>query len=117
VQRRARARRGSSISLWRGSSSALQPSCIRYSVLGLLSRSNILILKKASSLSLAQFESPSVTDQLQRARTEASARPLSLLVQHLNLLRSFVTVAAYVALLMRLNIWIDVPPLLSSVSV
>lgn len=69
---------------------------------------NTLILDKALTLRLSQFENPSVNDKLRRARSEASARPLSLLVQHLQLLRSSVTVAAYVVLLVRLDLWIVV---------
>ena len=65
-----------------------------------------LILTKALTLSLAQFETPLVNDKLRRARSEASARPLSLMLRHLQVLRSCVTVAAYVVLLVRLDSWI-----------
>lgn len=65
----------------------------------LSNRVNILILEKAITLSLPQFEDPEFYDQLTRARRDASVRPLSLVTRSLTLLQNLVGLAGFLSLL------------------
>jgi ATP-binding cassette subfamily B protein len=62
-------------------------------------RINELILEKALTLELTQFEDSDLYDKMTRARREASARPLSLVTQTFDLGQSFISLASYGALL------------------
>src|SRR5438270_847749 len=62
-------------------------------------RINELILEKALTLELTQFEDSDLYDKMTRARREASARPLSLVSQTFDLGQSFISLASYGALL------------------
>ena len=66
---------------------------------------NERILEKALELELRHFEDSAVYDKMQNARREASARPLSLVLQCLAILQNAVTLAALSALLVRLSPW------------
>jgi ATP-binding cassette subfamily B protein len=68
-------------------------------------RVNVLILEKALTLELAQFEDSEFYDKLTRARREASSRPLSLVMRTLGLLQNLVALAGYAALLLRFSPW------------
>jgi ATP-binding cassette subfamily B protein len=68
-------------------------------------RVNVLILEKALTLELAQFEDSEFYDKLTRARREASSRPLSLVMRTLGLLQNLVSLASYAALLLRFSPW------------
>jgi ATP-binding cassette subfamily B protein len=64
---------------------------------------NLAILNKAESLELRHFEDSEFYDKLSRARREASLRPLSLIESNFQVLRSVLTLAGYIALLMRFS--------------
>jgi ATP-binding cassette subfamily B protein len=66
---------------------------------------NVAILEKALQLDLRHFEDPEFYDKLTRARREASSRPLSLIQGNFQLLRNTLTLAGYVALLVRFSGW------------
>jgi ATP-binding cassette, subfamily B, bacterial len=66
---------------------------------------NVLIMEKALALDLRHFEDAKFYDKLTRARREASSRPLSLVQQNFQILRSTLTLAGYAALLVRFSPW------------
>jgi ABC-type multidrug transport system fused ATPase/permease subunit len=66
---------------------------------------NLMILHKAQTLDLRHFEDAEFYDKLQRARREASSRPMSLVQQNLTLARSALTVCGYAALLVSFSPW------------
>ena len=68
-------------------------------------RVNVLILEKALTLELAQFEDSEFYDKLTRARREASSRPLSLVMRTLGLGQNLIALAGYAALLLRFSPW------------
>ena len=64
---------------------------------------NLAILEKAEKLELRHFEDSEFYDKLSRARREASLRPLSLIESNFQVLRHALTLAGYIALLMRFS--------------
>jgi ATP-binding cassette subfamily B protein len=66
---------------------------------------NERILEKALELELRHFEDADVYDKMQNARREASARPLSLVMQAFAIGQNAVTLAALSVLLVRLSAW------------
>ncbi len=66
---------------------------------------NVAILEKAQQLDLRHFEDPEFYDKLTRARREASSRPLALIQGNFQLLRNALTLAGYIALLVRFSGW------------
>lgn len=66
---------------------------------------NVMIMEKALKLDLRHFEDAKFYDKLTRARREASSRPLSLVQQNFQILRSVLTLAGYAALLVRFSPW------------
>ena len=64
---------------------------------------NVLILEKALALELRHFEDPAFYDQLTRARREASSRPLSVVTESFQLVQNTLTLAGYIALLVRFS--------------
>ena len=66
---------------------------------------NVRIMEKALTLDLRHFEDPKFYDKLTRARREASSRPLSLVQENFQIVRSALTLAGYAALLMRFSPW------------
>jgi ABC-type multidrug transport system fused ATPase/permease subunit len=67
-------------------------------------RVNVMILEKALTLALPQFEDSEVYDKMTRARREASTRPLSLVVATFGLAQNALTLATYAALLWQFSI-------------
>lgn len=63
-------------------------------------RVNVMILDKAQTLSLAQFEDSEFYDKLTRARREASSRPLSLVTRTFGLAQNAISIASFGALLL-----------------
>jgi ATP-binding cassette, subfamily B, bacterial len=61
---------------------------------------NVLILEKALTLSLPDFENSEFYDKLTRARREASTRPLSMVTRSLTVLQSIVLLLSFVAILL-----------------
>ncbi|MBA2492832.1 MAG: ABC transporter ATP-binding protein, partial [Gammaproteobacteria bacterium] len=68
-------------------------------------RVNVMILKKALTLSLEQFEDSEFYDKLTRARREASSRPLSLVIRTFGVAQNAVSLASYAALLVQFSPW------------
>jgi ATP-binding cassette, subfamily B, bacterial len=66
-------------------------------------RVNVMILEKALSLSLAQFEDSEFYDRLTRARREASSRPLSMVMRTFGLVRDVVQLASFSGLLWQFS--------------
>jgi ATP-binding cassette subfamily B protein len=64
---------------------------------------NTMILEKALTLELRHFEDAEFYDQLTKARREASSRPVSVVNETFQLLQNAITLAGYIALLVRFN--------------
>jgi ATP-binding cassette subfamily B protein len=68
-------------------------------------RVNVMILEKALTLDLTQFEDSEFYDKLTRARREASSRPLSLVMRTFGLLQNGVSLISFGGLLYRFSPW------------
>ncbi|MEL7448938.1 MAG: ABC transporter ATP-binding protein [Pseudomonadota bacterium] len=68
-------------------------------------RVNVMILEKALTLSLQQFEDSEFYDKLTRARREASTRPLSLVNKTFGLVQNGISLASYAVLLVKFSPW------------
>ncbi|MFP4599779.1 MAG: ABC transporter ATP-binding protein [Persicimonas sp.] len=66
---------------------------------------NTLILEKALTLDLTQFEDSEFYDKLTRARREASSRPLSLVNRTFSLVQNAITLVGAAALLWTFSAW------------
>jgi ATP-binding cassette, subfamily B, bacterial len=65
---------------------------------------NYVILEKAQTLSLGQFEDPAVYDRLSKARREASSRPLSVVTGLLSVVRSVLALLTTFGVLLHLSV-------------
>jgi ATP-binding cassette, subfamily B, bacterial len=68
-------------------------------------RVNVMILDKALTLELTDFEDPELYDKLTRARREASSRPLSLVNRTFGLAQNGISLASYAVLLVQFSPW------------
>ena len=68
-------------------------------------RVNVMILEKAITLELAQFEDSEFYDKLTRARREASSRPLSLVNRTFGLGQNLISLLSYGVLLVQFSPW------------
>jgi ATP-binding cassette subfamily B protein len=68
-------------------------------------RVNVMILEKALTLELAQFEDAEFYDKLTRARREASSRPLSLVNRTFGLAQNLISLVSYAVLLVQFSPW------------
>ncbi len=68
-------------------------------------RVNVMILEKALTLELSQFEDSEFYDKLTRARREASSRPLSLVNRTFGLAQNLVSLTSYGILLVQFSPW------------
>ncbi|MEL6180158.1 MAG: ABC transporter ATP-binding protein, partial [Myxococcota bacterium] len=68
-------------------------------------RVNVMILEKALTLNLAQFEDSEFYDKLTRARREASRRPLSLVNRTFGLIQNILSLVTYGGLLLGFSGW------------
>lgn len=68
-------------------------------------RVNEMILHKALTLDLTQFEDAEFYDKLQRARREASIRPLSLVMRTFALFQQLVALASVAVLIAQFSLW------------
>ncbi|HAA44627.1 MAG: ABC transporter [Halomonas sp. 54_146] len=66
---------------------------------------NVMILEKAGTLSLSQFEDSELYDQLTRARREASTRPLALVNKTFGLLQNAISLFSFGVLLVQFSPW------------
>ena len=78
-------------------------------------RVNVMILEKALTLPLRQFEDSEFYDKLTRARREASSRPLSLVMRTFGLVQNAVSLLSFAVLLVRFSPWAVVVLLLAGV--
>ena len=68
-------------------------------------RVNEMILEKALTLDLSQFEDSEFYDKLQRARREASSRPLSLVMRSFALIQQLIALISFSVLIAQFSIW------------
>jgi ATP-binding cassette subfamily B protein len=68
-------------------------------------RVNEMILEKALTLDLAQFEDSEFYDKLTRARREASTRPLSLVMRSFGLVQNAIALCSFGTLLSQFSPW------------
>lgn len=68
-------------------------------------RVNVMILEKALTLDLTQFEDSEFYDKLTRARREASSRPLSLVMRTFGLAQNAVSLISFGGLLVHFSPW------------
>ncbi|MGB5630265.1 MAG: ABC transporter ATP-binding protein [Woeseiaceae bacterium] len=68
-------------------------------------RVNVMILEKALTLQLANFEDSEFYDKLTQARREASSRPLSLVNRTFGLVQNAVSLTSYAVLLYAFSPW------------
>ncbi|TAL86267.1 MAG: ABC transporter ATP-binding protein [Rhodanobacter sp.] len=68
-------------------------------------RVNVMILEKALTLELAQFEDSEFYDKLTRARREASTKPLSLVTRTFGLGQNAISLVSYGTLLFQFSPW------------
>jgi ATP-binding cassette subfamily B protein len=68
-------------------------------------RVNVMILEKALTLDLEQFEDAEFYDKLTRARREASSRPLSLVMRTFGLGQNAISLLSYGVLLVQFSPW------------
>jgi ATP-binding cassette subfamily B protein len=78
-------------------------------------RVNVMILEKALTLELQQFEDSEFYDKLTRARREASSRPLSLVMRTFGLVQNVVSLLSFAVLLVHFSPWTVVVLLLAGV--
>ena len=67
---------------------------------------NVMILEKAQTLALAQFEDSEFYDKLTRARREASTRPLALVNKTFSLLQNGIALMGFSFLLIQFSPWV-----------
>ena len=64
---------------------------------------NVQIIEKARTLELRHFEDSEFYDKMQKARREASSRPLSMILELLSIGQNAITLTSYAFLLLRLS--------------
>ncbi|MEH2108125.1 ABC transporter ATP-binding protein [Nostoc sp.] len=80
-------------------------------------RVNVLILEKALTLDLRQFEDSEFYDKLTNARREASVRPLSLVSRTFGLVQNALSLITYGILLVNFSVWAVVVLILAAMPV
>ena len=80
-------------------------------------RVNVLILEKALTLDLRQFEDSEFYDKLTNARREASVRPLSLVSRTFGLVQNALSLITYGILLVHFSVWAVVVLILAAMPV
>ena len=81
----------------------------------LAQRVNEMILEKALTLSLMQFEDAEFYDKMTRARREASSRPLSMVSRIFGLIRDGISLVTFSGLLLQFSVWAVLVLMLASV--
>jgi ABC-type multidrug transport system fused ATPase/permease subunit len=76
---------------------------------------SVRILEKALTLEMRHFEDSEIHDKMQNARREASARPLSLVLEAFAIAQNVVTLVSYAALVVALSPWSILILLLASI--
>jgi ATP-binding cassette subfamily B protein len=80
-------------------------------------RVNVMILEKALTLELTQFEDSEFYDKMSRARREASSRPLSLVMRTFGLVQDGISLVTYGVLLLSFSGWAAVVLVLAALPV
>ncbi len=80
-------------------------------------RVNVLILEKALTLDLRQFEDSEFYDKLTNARREASVRPLSLVNRTFGLVQNALSLFTYGILLVNFSVWAVLMLILAAIPV
>lgn len=75
----------------------------------------LLIMRHANTLDLADFENAAYYDQLQQAQRESANRPVQMVSQVFNLVRSLVTFFTVLVLLFPLGMWVVVATVLAPI--
>ena len=68
-------------------------------------RVNVMVLEKALTLELSQFEDAELYDKMTRARRQASTRPLSLVTKTFGLVQNAISLVSYAVLLSQFSLW------------
>ena len=76
---------------------------------------NVMVLEKALTLEMANFEDSEYYDKLVRARREASSRPLSLIVKTTDLFRDVITLVTIGIFLFQFSAWASILLLIAGV--
>jgi ATP-binding cassette, subfamily B, bacterial len=71
-------------------------------------RVRLMVMEKANTLDLAFFENPEFYDKLRQAQEQATFRPVTMVSQTFDLVRTFITFLSMIFLLVRLEWWIAV---------
>jgi ATP-binding cassette subfamily B protein len=74
-----------------------------------------LIMEHADTLDLADFENAAYYDQLQQAEKESANRPVQMVSSVFSLVRTIITFATMIALLLALSPWVAVAALVSPI--
>ena len=80
-------------------------------------RVNVMILEKALTLDLVQFEDSELYDKMTMARREASSRPLSLVMRTFGLVQNGISMVTYGGLLLSFSGWAVLVLVLAAVPV
>jgi ATP-binding cassette subfamily B protein len=75
----------------------------------------LLIMEHANTLDLADFENAAYYDQLQQAQRESANRPVAMVAAVFSLIRTAITFASMIALLLSLSPWVAAAALLSPI--
>lgn len=75
----------------------------------------LLIMEHANTLDLADFENAAYYDQLQQAQKESANRPVAMVAGVFSLVRTAITFATMIALLLGLSPWVAAAALLSPI--
>ncbi len=76
---------------------------------------NVLILEKALTLSLEQFEDSEFYDKMTQARREASSRPLNMVMRIFGIIRDSLSLITYSGLLLQFSLWAVLVLMIASV--
>lgn len=71
-------------------------------------RVRLMVMEKANTLDLAFFENPEFYDKLRQAQEQSTYRPVAMVSQTFDLVRTFITFLSMIFLLVRLEWWIAV---------
>ncbi len=75
-------------------------------------RVRLMVMEKANTLDLAFFENPEFYDKLRQAQEQSTYRPVQMVSQTFDLVRTFITFLSMIFLLVRLEWWIAVVALI-----
>ncbi|GER88337.1 multidrug ABC transporter permease [Dictyobacter vulcani] len=71
-----------------------------------LNHTQLMILRKTNTLDLSSFENAEFYDKLQQAATQTNYKPVSMISQTFELMRTTITLVAMLSLLLQLSWWL-----------